>query len=273
MKNNLTKDKIPFTQIPNALITDTNISAGAVRVYSYMQSKPDNWNFYNNDIKKSLDIKANETLAGYFKELINQGWISREREQKNGKYCGGYDYTVHFEQIFPNSKKVHIKNNSTLGKTHNSSNKDYSNNKEKDSNKEKRDLCKKSKDFSRVSEDKKFSKFDYTISKEFLAYQQSEFPKLVNDSQRAVEKGADTVRLLREQDDFTEEEIAGTLRFAVKDDFWRDKALSVANIRKRSRNGNTKFQNIYRKFKNSPKSKTKQVMDMDISGGEEFWKM
>lgn len=142
MKNKQRKDQIPFTQIPNALICDKNISAGAKAVYSYMQSKPDNWNFYNNDIKKSLDIGANKTLARYFKELITNGWISRSRKQINGKMSGGYDYTVHFENILTKTEKLHIRQNSTFDKRYNHSNKESFNNKEKNNNKEKESSAK-----------------------------------------------------------------------------------------------------------------------------------
>lgn len=117
----------------------------------------------------------------------------------------------------------------------------------------------------------KFTEFDYHLSKDFLAYQKKQFPKLVNNEKKDIKNGADTIRLLREQDGFSEEEITETLRFAVKDDFWRDKVLSIANIRAKSKNGNTKFQNIYRKFKNKPKTRTEQVMDIDLSKGDTIW--
>lgn len=104
-----------------------------------------------------------------------------------------------------------------------------------------------------------------------MDYQKERYPKLVNNKNKNIKKGADTIRLLREQDDFTENEITGTLKFALKDKFWQDKVFSIANIRTKSKNGNTKFQNIYRKYKNKPKTRTEQVMDIDLCKGENIW--
>ena len=81
---NLTKN---FTTIPNELIID-NLSHGAVRLYCYLASKPENWEVYNSDIKKQLSI-GRDGLAKYWKELINAGWIEKYPEKdENGKFTG-----------------------------------------------------------------------------------------------------------------------------------------------------------------------------------------
>lgn len=114
LRNPLTSD---YTKIPNALISDTQISAGAFRVACYLFSKKDGWKINNYDVKKSLDIKQNSTLAGYWKELLDCGWITRERiKDENGAVAGGYDYSLVLW-------KNHNTKNPELGKTHNTNNK------------------------------------------------------------------------------------------------------------------------------------------------------
>lgn len=81
---NLTKN---YTTIPNELIIDS-LSHGAVRLYCYLASKPENWEVYNNDIKKQLNI-GRDGLAKYWKELINAGWVEKYPEKdENGKFTG-----------------------------------------------------------------------------------------------------------------------------------------------------------------------------------------
>lgn len=100
--------KSNFTQIPNQLLFDIRLSFGARILFCYLASKPDNWKIINQDIITNLQISS-DSVAKYFKELLDAGWITREREiDTKGQYCGGYDYT-----IYSNPK------NSLLGKSPN----------------------------------------------------------------------------------------------------------------------------------------------------------
>ncbi len=111
--------KSNYSKIPNALICDTNLSAGAFRVAAYLFSKVDGWEVNNHDIKKTLGIGQNSTIAGYWKELLEAGWVTRERirGEKNA-IAGGYDYQLMLE---PSLAAIHIVGNATLGdsQTHN----------------------------------------------------------------------------------------------------------------------------------------------------------
>lgn len=75
--------------IPENIIFDTNISAGAVRLYcliagSILWEKAPNW-----ELKKTLNIKSNNTIAKYSKELINSGYMKIVREKdENNKFTG-----------------------------------------------------------------------------------------------------------------------------------------------------------------------------------------
>lgn len=99
----------------------------------------------------------------------------------------------------------------------------------------------------------------FELSKSFIQYQKNQFPELVkNDSFKDILKGADTVRLLQEQDEFEFDNIKDALSWAVRNDFWSDKILSLAAIRNKSNNnGNKKFVNMYRNYKKSKGYKNK----------------
>lgn len=100
-----------FTQIPNAIVTDASLSDGALRVFLYMSTKPDDWQFNNRDIQHRLNIKRAETIAKYWKELIQSGWISRQPIiNENGKPTGYFNYILNFEPQIPTTDKPYTVN-------------------------------------------------------------------------------------------------------------------------------------------------------------------
>lgn len=84
-----------FARIPNELITDQRLSNGAFRVLCLLFSKPDNWKVYNKAIMRELDIKKPHTMAEYWRECLDSGWLSREliTDSKNGS-VGAYNYSI-----------------------------------------------------------------------------------------------------------------------------------------------------------------------------------
>jgi len=91
LRNELKRD---YSQIPNELITDLNLCNGSLRVLLYLFTKPDDWNVYNKDICKRLNI-SEQTLTKYWKKLLNSGWLKREPSRdKSGKLTGGYTYLI-----------------------------------------------------------------------------------------------------------------------------------------------------------------------------------
>ena len=61
-----------------------------------------------------------------------------------------------------------------------------------------------------------------------------------------LRKGEDTVDKLIRLDGFTIDQVRDSLRWAVKDDFWSKNVLSLASLRKKSKNNDlTKMQNIF----------------------------
>ncbi|MBP9743661.1 MAG: hypothetical protein KBD37_09915 [Burkholderiales bacterium] len=98
-----------FTQIPNSIIIDLSLSDGALRVFLYMSTKPDDWQFNNRDIQNKLNIKRAETIAKYWKELTQSGWVSRQSIiNANGKPSGYFDYVLNFEPIRPTPQNAEV---------------------------------------------------------------------------------------------------------------------------------------------------------------------
>jgi hypothetical protein len=125
LKNRLTEN---FSTIPNGIITDTRLSTGARILYCYLASKPDNWKIWNNDIKKSLGISNNHTIAKYFKELLDTGWINRtlNRSKDSKNLSGGYDYELLDVNCYFSS--IHENRQFTQNSIHNNTNLDNNTN-------------------------------------------------------------------------------------------------------------------------------------------------
>jgi|FLOH01.1.fsa_nt_gi hypothetical protein len=86
--------KEKYSQIPNELITDLSLCHGSLRVLLYLFTKPDNWNVYNLDICKQLDI-SEQTLTKYWKKLLSSKWLIREQSRNDkGHLTGGYTYRI-----------------------------------------------------------------------------------------------------------------------------------------------------------------------------------
>lgn len=114
LRNRLIKN---FTIIPNAIIT-AKISANAFRIYCYLASKPEGWKVLNADIKLQLNIKDNNALAKYWKELIDTGWIIRRKAINDSKqFIGGFEYQLNESPLMSTEDNTHITENHTNGKS------------------------------------------------------------------------------------------------------------------------------------------------------------
>lgn len=121
LRNKL-KDR--FVQVPNELVTDNRISIPARLVYVYLASKPDGWKVLNDDVKKSLGIKDDSTLARYWKELINAGWITRKKCLP-GENAGTYEYYI--EDVPKIGNLPNMENSQKWDVSKNGKNPDYNN--------------------------------------------------------------------------------------------------------------------------------------------------
>lgn len=90
--------------IPNEILTDNRLSMGAKVLYCYLASKPYNLTVGNKEIQNSLNIKDSRTISKYWKELLNCGWLSRERNtDEKGQFTGGYTYQLLSQNLGKNT--------------------------------------------------------------------------------------------------------------------------------------------------------------------------
>ena len=91
----------------------------------------------------------------------------------------------------------------------------------------------------------------------FYDYQYEHFPKQLrqykSNKYKLVEDSVKVIDKLIRIDGYTFDEVKLTLQSAVKDEFWQKQVISLKGLRKRSKNGNTKFDNI-----NSNREETKE---------------
>jgi len=85
---------------------------------------------------------------------------------------------------------------------------------------------------------------------------------LVKDSAEAVDK---LIRL----DGFDLEYITEVVRWAVKDDFWANNVLSLVGLRRKNKEGITKFQNIANKYESGKKKQGRSYTGPNGSGRSE----
>lgn len=97
MENNLIKQIIPFTQVPNGLLYNPDISFKAKGIWAYMSAKPEGWNFSADRIAEETKEERRSILSG-LRELSDNGYITAK---KLGS--GRIEYTLHWEVV---SKKA-----------------------------------------------------------------------------------------------------------------------------------------------------------------------
>lgn len=92
----IVKDKKnPYIMVNRYYIYDNRLSLKAKGLMSYFLSRPDDWDFYAEEIKKHTTDK-DTSIGGAIKELIDSGYIKREPKRGDkGKFKGGYDYSVY----------------------------------------------------------------------------------------------------------------------------------------------------------------------------------
>jgi len=134
-------DKIPFTQISNAVLSHPELSLKAKGLYAFMLSKPDDWNFTASSMASQLK-EHRETLLSIMKELKNFGLLTYTKNvDGSGTYIIYHEIQAINPEKQPKSKKPTMPKNSLSRKKppwKNSTveNFDSINNKDTSSNKE-----------------------------------------------------------------------------------------------------------------------------------------
>lgn len=83
----LRKFDIGYTQVPNSMLCDPNLSSKAKGIYCYLFSKPDGWQFHTSTREKELQEGKDSFYAG-INELVSAGYIEREQLNENGTFGG-----------------------------------------------------------------------------------------------------------------------------------------------------------------------------------------
>lgn len=101
------------------------------------------------------------------------------------------------------------------------------------------------------------------------------YPDLMkNIPSSSKNNGAIELEKLERIDKFKYQEIKSSILWAVQDSFWGTKILSCASIRNKSKNGNTKFKNMFIAYLESiPKKKKIPSQDYKKRGGKTYNKV
>lgn len=77
--------KTKYTVIDNTVIEDTKLSWKAKGLFTYLWSRPDNWNFYVSEVAKHARGSRDQVMTG-LEELETAGYLLRSRKRdKNGR--------------------------------------------------------------------------------------------------------------------------------------------------------------------------------------------
>ena len=94
-----------------------------------------------------------------------------------------------------------------------------------------------------------------SITKAFFTEQEKKFsailPKWNNEDY--INKSVNILYKLITKDSYNTDDINKALNWAINDDFWASKTLTLTTLRNRSKNGNTKFTNLYLSYKGATK--------------------
>lgn len=88
-----------FTQVDNRVVDDPNMSLAGLGLYTYMWRQPDDWDYYVTEIAKHFK-NGRRSVDSAMHELIDLGYVKRERRRDNGQFKG-YEYTL-FDHTQPN---------------------------------------------------------------------------------------------------------------------------------------------------------------------------
>ena len=93
------------------------------------------------------------------------------------------------------------------------------------------------------------------MAKGFYLKQEKEFiaimPKWNNENY--INKSVNLLYKLITKDGYNVDDVNKALNWAINDDFWSSKVLTLTTLRKKSKNGNTKFTNLYLSYKGAVK--------------------
>ena len=106
------KRENPFVQIDKDLVNDPTISAKAKGIMLYLLSKPEGWKVYQSDIVNHMS-DGKTSISNGIKELLEAGYIERNRAHNEDGTFAGYEYTVYERKDLKSADKPRHDNVST----------------------------------------------------------------------------------------------------------------------------------------------------------------
>lgn len=105
IKSILEIKELPDTTIMvyRSVLNDKTLSLKAKGLHSFMRTMPDNWNFYVVDLENRLK-ESHGAIARILNELIDKGYVDRDKLPTEKGYFMGYLYVV-----YPIQKKQYQK--------------------------------------------------------------------------------------------------------------------------------------------------------------------
>jgi DNA-binding Lrp family transcriptional regulator len=89
------KDKEnPYVMVNKGFLNNKELSLKSKGLLTYLLSLPDNWKIYESEIVNHHK-DGKDSLKGAIKELIDNGYIERERIRNSAGHLKGYNYCVH----------------------------------------------------------------------------------------------------------------------------------------------------------------------------------
>ena len=84
----------PYVMINKTMLDDNRLSWKAKGILSYLLSMPDDWQVYESEIQKHASDGI-DSLSSGIKELIDKGYIKRERKRNEQGHLKGYEYVIY----------------------------------------------------------------------------------------------------------------------------------------------------------------------------------
>ena len=89
---------VSYTNIPNVIIEDTNLSFSSLGMLVYLLSKPDDWECHLKDLKSRVadsgKPQSRDALRGVLRELIDAQYIERSAKRGKGGVMAGQEYRI-----------------------------------------------------------------------------------------------------------------------------------------------------------------------------------
>lgn len=228
--------KVNFTQVPNEVLSNPDLSLKAKGLYSYLISKPDSWEWSSVRIEKDT-LESRKSIMKILQELETHGLLERKRTN-----TGKMQYS--FPQLSSPVPKAHSAETGQVSNTKNTNNTD-------------KEYIIKYKDIAERYKITHISNFPDHKKEVNKYYSEDKWCKAIDE----------LIRI----DNYTRSEVLEVLGFVLKeDDFWPHVLLSLGTLRSKKGNDDmTKFEKIKAKMVQAKFKRQKEEEDENTESPNE----